>query len=370
MTLLTRYLLRHNLFLLFCILLIGTGIYLLTDLFDRLDNFLDTGLGFFAVCWYFAVKIPLIISQILPAVFLLAVIAQVSFMTRNKEMLALQAGGVSPATLVRFIVVYGLIWAAVQLFFSQAVGVQGEKLAARIWKEQVRGKEVKESVLRGLWFTDGLYVVHLGMVYPETETGTDILVYRLAPQGNAFEQLIRAESFRVASNGWVLHHAEIFEPDSFLYTSNQELLLPITQQLSAFLAVEPGANPSHLPVWDLNSHIAQLVQSGSNVEGLRTAFHAKLAYAASLVVMGLLALAVVLWKDSIYIAVGLGLCVTFIFYACATFFTTLGEKGILTPFAAAWAPDVLFLVTALAGIAVKIKPQLPAIVPWPRKPAA
>ncbi len=40
MSLLTRYLVRNNLFLLFVILLIGTGLYVLTDLFERLDYFL------------------------------------------------------------------------------------------------------------------------------------------------------------------------------------------------------------------------------------------------------------------------------------------------------------------------------------------
>ena len=97
MTLLTRYLLRNNLFLLFAILLIGTGLYVLTDLFERLDYFLDASFGLFSILWFYSLKIPFIAGQILPAVFLIAIIVQFSLMAKARELVALQSGGVSPS---------------------------------------------------------------------------------------------------------------------------------------------------------------------------------------------------------------------------------------------------------------------------------
>ena len=102
MTLLSRYLIRQNLFLLFAILLMSTGLYLLTDFFERLDNFLESGTSAKMVLIFFSVKIPLIISQILPAVFMLAMVAQMNFLQRSRELIALTAGGISPMALVRF----------------------------------------------------------------------------------------------------------------------------------------------------------------------------------------------------------------------------------------------------------------------------
>jgi lipopolysaccharide export system permease protein len=66
---LSRYLLRQNLFYLLTTLAVGTALYLMSDLFDRLDDFMEAGLGMATALRYFAVKIPLIISQIMPAVF-------------------------------------------------------------------------------------------------------------------------------------------------------------------------------------------------------------------------------------------------------------------------------------------------------------
>ena len=95
MSLMSRYLLRQNLFLMFMVLGVGIGLYLLSDLFDRLDDFLEAGVSAKVAITYFVVKTPLIISQILPAVFLIACILQLCIMARSRELVALQAGGIS-----------------------------------------------------------------------------------------------------------------------------------------------------------------------------------------------------------------------------------------------------------------------------------
>lgn len=83
-------------------LAVGTCIYLLSDVFDRLDDFIRAGLGVETILFYFLVKIPVIVSQLMPAIFLLAMVIQMGVLTRSKELLALQAGGVSFAWLIRF----------------------------------------------------------------------------------------------------------------------------------------------------------------------------------------------------------------------------------------------------------------------------
>ena len=82
-------------------------------------------------------------------------------------------------------------------------------------------------------------------------------------------------------------------------------------------------------LWQLGDAISQLKSSGSNVEALRTAWHAKLAYAASILVMAFVATAIVSWKDNIYIAVTVALLCTFLYFAVYTLGTTLGQRGIL-----------------------------------------
>ncbi|CAK7014673.1 MAG: hypothetical protein DELT_02206 [Desulfovibrio sp.] len=357
MTLLTRYLVRNNLFLLFSILLVGSGLYVLTDLFERLDHFIDASFGLFHILWFYAIKIPFIVGQILPAVFLIAVIVQFSLMAKARELVALQSGGVSPYAFLRFVLVCGVFWACVQVVLVQVVGIEGDKLSTKIWREEVKGRSAKESTLHGVWFVDDSYVVHFGAADPVRQTGSDFLAYKLSEDDKLLRQMVRAKTFMVKDGVWHLYDATVITPDNYGYAIKNEMTLPLHQDLKAFLAIDPDTKPSHLPVWSLREAIISLEKSGSNVEVLRTTYHAHFAYAASLIVMGVLGLAIVLWRNNVYIAVGVGLIVTFFFYACTTLFVSLGEKGALSPIIAGWFPVVFFFALSFGAVFMHIRPR-------------
>lgn len=358
MNLLTRYLVRNNLFLLFSILLIGAGLYVLTDLFERLDQFIDASFGLLNILFFYAIKIPFIVGQILPAVFLIAVIVQFGLMGKARELVALQSGGVSPLVFLRFVILYGLIWAVTQLVLVQALGIEGDKLATKIWREQIKGNDTKGTEMHGVWFVEGPYVVYLGVTHPAAGTGEDFLAYQLSEDDKLLRQMVRAESFSVRDRVWRLKNATVITPETYGYEVVPEMTMPLRQELSAFLAIDPGTKPSHLPVWHLRDAIASLEKSGSNVEALRTTYYSHFAYAASIIVMGVLGLAIVLWRNNVYLAVGVGLILTFMYYAMNTICISLGEKGVLTPLVAAWLPAGVFFFTGLAVVLYQVRPRL------------
>lgn len=357
-SLLNRFLVKNNLFLLLSILLMGTGLYLLTDVFERLDRFLESEMGFLAVVWFYLLKTPIIISQILPAVFLIAVIVQFSLMDKARELIALQAGGISPLTFLRFVLLWGLLWAVVQLAFSQFLGIQGDIISRRMWSEQVRGEERTALVLRGLWFTEDNHVVHLGEAYPDEGAGKDFLSYQLDANGSALESTVSAQSFSITDKGWLLKDVIVMTPNDFGYASHDELLMDIQQDLSPFAALEPNAKPSLLPVWSLGETIDRLEEAGSNVEGLRTAYHAKFAYALSIVVLGMLGLTIVLWFRNLYLGIGIGIIAIFVLFSATVLCNTMGEKGILPPMIAAWGTNIVLTILALTGLFIKIRPGI------------
>lgn len=357
MSLLTRYLLRNNLFLLFSILLIGTGLYVLTDLFERLDHFIDASFGMFNILWFYALKIPFIAGQILPAVFLIAVIVQFCLMAKARETVALQSGGVSPFVFLRFIIFYGIIWAVLQLALAQVLGVAGDRLSTKIWREDVRGSSFGTAEMQGLWFVDNSYIVYLGSADLENQSGKEFLAYQLSGDSKNLTQMVRAESFAVKKRVWHLQNVVVISPATYGYEEKAELTLPLTQDLRAFAAIDPDIKPMHLPVWSLYEAINSLEKSGSNVEVLQTALHSRFAYAVSIIVMGVLGLAIVLWRNNVYLAVGVGLILTFFFYAFTTLCTSLGERGVLSPVIAAWLSIVVFLLLGLGVVFWHIRPR-------------
>ncbi len=351
MSLLGRVMLRNNATILLPALLVGMGIYVLTDLFERLDNFIEAGLGFTVIASYFIYKLPLIVSQILPVVFLLSTVIQVCLMIRSRELTALYAGGVSPLTVLRLLFFCGLLWGGVQFGFSQWLGVAGEQQASRIWQEQVRNHNLSNVVLNNLWFTEKAWIVSMGTLNAD-DSGTDLLAYKLSPDGLAVEEVVQAARFQAETGKWRLFDVHHTLPETFVQQRLDSMTLDLRQDLESFRLIDSvGTKPQQLSILQLGTAIDALKASGSNVEVLRTAWHAKISYAASLAVLALVAMAVATWKDNVYIACGLSLIITFLYYAVYTVSNTLGQQGYLPPPAAAWLANFLASAAALGRLA-------------------
>lgn len=344
MTILSRYLIRQNIFLLMAILIVAIGVFLLADLFDRMDAFLRAGIGFWGIIKYFTLRLPSIVSQLIPAVFLMALVIQLNILSRTNEMVALRAGGISPFVIMKFIIKYGFFWACAQLVFSQALGVEGDRYAASIWREEVRGRYDDETI-DGLWFTEQKMVIHLDTVIPLAGKGSGFLAYELADDGVSFKSIIQAKSFIINKKSWTLYNGTLAIPASFTRDHFEEYTLPIKQDLQAFAKIEAARDPKLLPLWELRFVINRLKNAGSNVEAYLVAWHAKMAYAASVIVMGIFALAISLLTQNIYKAIGYSLLIIFLFFAINKMAITLSEQGIILPFIGGWFADIFaFLV--------------------------
>ena len=354
---LSAYVVRQNLFLMATCLGAGTFIYLLMDLSDRLEHFLDAGLGVRQILTYFAVKMPLVLAQILPAVFLLAVVLQIGLMVRSREMMALRAGGVSILWFLRFFLVYALIWSGGQLLFSQFIASYGEQEASRIWREEVRKKQFDKRSLKNLWFREGQYIVHAGEAQPTQSRVNDVTVYEFDRDTNRLTRIMTARQGLVDEHGWGL--LDVWEIETANFASMKLLtgFLPLRQDMRGFLASD-SVDKADLPLLTLGKLIEELRESGSNVERLRTAWHGKWAYAFSILTMALLALAMCTFFENLYVNLILSLLMIFGYYAVYVLGITTGQKGLVPPIAGAWMANVLFGVVACLRLAWVSMPWL------------
>lgn len=343
---LSCYLFKQNLFLLLTTLAAGAALYIMADLFDRLDDFMEAGLGLGTVCIYFAAKLPLIVSQIMPAVFLVSLVIQLCLMARSRELLALRAGGVSLSAMSRFFLTYALLWCLIQMAFSQLVGVYGQQVVHQIWAEQVSGNIVEKKILPNIWFREGDLVVEAARLFPAKGTAQGLSIYEMSEDRQSLKRLITAESASARAGEWTLSKVRILDPLNFTVQELPQMVLPLSQDPKTFLQIDPSVDPASLPMWQLSRVIKRLDASGSNVERLRTAWHMNWAYAFSILAMALLALALVTLFENIYLNIGLALLLTFLYYAAYMVGATMGQKGILSPWVGAWLGNIVFCLVA------------------------
>lgn len=353
MRLLTRYILRQNLYLLLLICGIGLGVYVFIELFDRLDDFLEAGVGAGSIAAYFFYRVPFILAQIFPAVFLVALMVQLGLMLRNRELLALEACSVSPGNVARSVLWYALALCLAQFVFSEVLGVSGHKAAERIWSEEVRNRQVATRKLSDVWFREGSRIVHMGTLTPAARKGSDLTVYVLGENDSGrVAEVIKAKRFSVTADGWVLSDTTSIVPDTFVTRNAPRLELDLATDVASFLVIDPKTKLESLPLWQLGREIRRLQDSGSNIERLQTAWHMKLAYAGSVLVMALIALAAISVFGSLYVIIPVGLVTTFCYYGLFVLCASAGEKGLVPPVLAAWAANAVFAALAGARLAL------------------
>ena len=124
MKIIDRYLLRTFLVPFFYILTAFMMIFVIFDLFDNLNDFIDGRTPIALVTKYYLVLLPSVIIRIVPVSLLLAVLYSLSSLTKNNELTAMRASGIS---ILRLMVPF----LSVGLLFSVAVAVVHETVSPR-----------------------------------------------------------------------------------------------------------------------------------------------------------------------------------------------------------------------------------------------
>ena len=95
MRILDRYLLREQILSLLMGLVFFVAIFVVVDIFEKLDSFLDNKVPLPVVVHFYIVSIPGIVTIVLPMSMLLSCLLALSQIGRNNELTAMQAAGKS-----------------------------------------------------------------------------------------------------------------------------------------------------------------------------------------------------------------------------------------------------------------------------------
>jgi len=106
----------------FCLVLMAVvGIYVVVDFFERIDDVLEASLPLSRSLVFFGLRIPSIVSQVMPVGVLLSVIIVIGLMVRHNETVALKSGGVSNYYLVKPVIAASLVFGSLFFFLSEVL---------------------------------------------------------------------------------------------------------------------------------------------------------------------------------------------------------------------------------------------------------
>jgi lipopolysaccharide export system permease protein len=342
----SRYLVRECLAVLLPVMLAFVILYLIVDFFDRLDILLKNHATAISAVRYFAFKVPLIITQIMPPAVLAAMLLSLGMLSRRNEIIAFRASGVSLLQTAFPLLVLAAALSVGTLLWNEAVVPYCTRAYQYVNNVEIR-KRPRRGVLsqHEIWYhgADGFY--NIDEIEPRKGLLLGLTIYRTDPEFN-LRSIIEVPSARWTGSGWVtngaVEHSVTF--DGQIVTAHLATdQVVIHETLDDFLEVH--REPDELSYLDLRQRIRDLSRKGIDASSYLVDLNMKLAVPFTAFVLACVAIPLagrVQRHPSLAAIVGSGLALGFGYWVVLALSNALGESGVLPPIVSAWAANLIF----------------------------
>ena len=350
---LDRYVAREflRLFLLFAIA--APILFVLGDLTDNLDRYMDRGVSMRNVAISYIYQLPLFILYSFPIASLIATIFTVNNMTRHSELSAAKAGGISFWRLLTPLPILGIILTIVALGLSELVPITTRKQA------EVLGRRAGERAAR----TDFVYRGSDGLVFAIRRLDLDygrmasVVMEREGDEKKVPSIHVKAvdATYDSARSRWTMHNGQLrlLLRDSIERHFEFATLIPTRLRETPEQLLAVPKDPEEMRYQELGEFIEILQRSGGNPLELMTDRAQKLAIPVATLIIILFGapLANSTKRGGAAYGIGIALGITITYLMLFRIFGAAGTTGTLDPTLAAWAPNGLVLLAALVLIA-------------------
>ena len=350
MRILDRYVLRE--FLVFTSMGLSAlvAIWLVVDVFEKLDSFIDHSASLKHVLLYYAYGLPMVLILVLPTSLLLGCLLALGHLTKNKEITAMRSAGLS---LMRIYASILLCSVAISIVSFGLGGFGAPHSTARkqdIWDYEIMNR-MRPTVQKR---TNVHYLGRDGRVYliksydVKAKKMRDIVVQDFS--GGTLVRRIDARQCVWEGDKWLFTagYVRTFAPDGEHAESFAAKSFPeIAEKPEDFAKME--RTTEEMNILDFARYTKRVGQSGGNTQKLSVELHTKVAFPFANLVVVLIgaSLAGAVHRGGIAIGSGLALAISFLYYGFIRAGEALGNSGTLPPPLAAWMGNAFFLLLGL-----------------------
>jgi LPS export ABC transporter permease LptG len=342
------YILRKFFFYFALLLVVFVFLFEAFTFFELLDDIGRRRIAFVTVAEYFGYLTPYLLYNLAPLAGLVAVLVTLGIMSKNNEIVAIKASGISLFRVAVPLLLAGLAVAGTLLLLDDTYLPYANQRQDAL-HNQIKGRPPQTYTHPQRWiFGEHAKVYNYDVFDPEQNMFGGLSVLELDPANFHLRRRLFATRARwsetqhvwVLENGWIRGFAggsvTKFEP--FAMAAPPELSEPPSyfnrEVRQAF----------QMSVGELGSYIDGLHRAGFDVATLMVQWHKKIAYPLMAPVSVLLAIpfAFLVGTRGAIGGVALGVGIGVAYWAIAALLEAMGGVGQLPPFLAGWSPDIIF----------------------------
>jgi LPS export ABC transporter permease LptG/LPS export ABC transporter permease LptF len=327
------------------------GVY---ELINLLDDLVEHNLPFTLAFTYLKYRSPWIVTQILPMSCLVATFLAIGIMSRFNEVTALMASGTSIYRIAAPVVVVTIAISAIAYVNQDYLEPYANQRATQL-KDQIRGRSPRSygsGERRWVFGAGGRlynfrnYVASPMPVLAAAGAGEfqGLSAYHLDPVTFDISERIYARTATFADGHWTLKDGW-----SRSFAGGQESFETFAEKSFDFpegpaYFIKEWKTPAQMSFAELQKFVTDLNRRGYDVQELKVDLYDKTALplvSLTMVIMGIPFCFRIGKRGSLY-GIGIAVCLVTIFLIVFSTTNALGGIGLMPPFLAAWAPNVLF----------------------------
>ena len=347
------YLLRR--FFYYFAMLMGIFVFLFEafTFFELLDDIARHRVPFLIVINYFRYLTPYLLYNLAPLGALVAVLVTLGIMSKNNEIVAIKASGISLYRLTVPLLLAGTVLAGAMLVMDETYLPYANQRQDAL-RNQIKGRPPQTYTRPQRWiFGENAKIYNYDLFNPVQSLLGGLSILEIDPASfevrrrvfAARAQWSESQKMWLLENGWVRDFSggAITRYEKFNVTALPELIEPPSY-------FNREVRQAFQMSWrELRRYIGGLQRAGFDVSALTVQWHVKIAFPLIAPISMLLAIpfAFLVGARGAIGGVAIGVAIGIAYWSLSRLLEAMGGVGQLPPFLAAWSPDLIFFFLGL-----------------------
>jgi len=331
------------------------SIFVIVDLIENLDRFIDNNVPNNIVISYYLYTLPWFISIGLPMSMLISTVLSLGNMVKRNEWTALKASGISIYRVALPLLFIGMVMSLCSFILDNKLVTYGNEKRFEIDRDYVKRKSRHKlkNTLKDVFLQKNTSThISLNKYLIKNKTGygltwVDLGTHTLQKRIDAKKLVWNPDSLKWTLSNYSIRDFNDSGVEGSVSLSEKDTLISL-----GFTPTElkqQARKPDELDYFKLTSRIKQLKNNGVDTVRWEVTRYLKISFTFTNLIVVLCGIPLVVLKEKNTISFGAGLSVFVIFgyYAFIRFGQSLGFKGILEPLLSAWLGNIVFTISGI-----------------------
>jgi len=351
MNILDRYISREFLRYFLLVILSFLSLFLIIDFFEKLKMLISNSATFYQIVAFFFFRIPMMISLTIPAAVLLSALLTFGSLSKNSEIVAMRANGISLYRSSIPVLILSLLITLFTFVFSELITPYTNSKSEYIKEVEIHKRKIQGIFKQEqIWYRGDRGIYNFKLYDPEHNTLKGITLNYLDRQ---MQLVMRVDAERAIweKDHWKFYNLLIVRFDSTgfpLMERYREKIVDLPETPSEFKVIQKDSE--QMGYFELRRYVRKIRSEGYDTTRYLADLHGKIAFPFVCVLLAIIGISFSLKTErsgGLAGSIFAGLIIGFSYWIIFAFAMSLGRSGSLPPLLAAWLADLIFGLPAL-----------------------